>query len=244
MLSEANEARTVEGITAMMEALPLDVQWRLGITSADPFATLQDDFFPLLPGDDAQDALQRLWDITYGPGEAGLAATHAHIREFAGRYGVDDWMRRDAVLLVVAVSDEEDQSYGYDVQDFVDWFRSERVVSRFIPVVATGENECEDQYTTTGLRYMAAATALNSPYVDFCQEDWAQAVADIGSETVEPIETFELNEEPYEDSIVVEVNHLPWSGTWEYLPDENAVFFVDVPPPGSFVTVGYLIAGT
>jgi hypothetical protein len=68
-------------------------------------------------------------------------------------------------------------------------------------------------------------------------------VADVATTALEPIERYELKKDPIESTLEIVVNHVQWGGLWEYAPDTNEVLFIDVPPPGAFVAIGYIAVG-
>ena len=114
-----HRTRLLAGISDMMSAMPA-VSWRLTIISADPRIALNDSDFPLLPGDGAAEAHAEYSSSVTGGMEQGFEAAYEYIENnpMAG-----SWMRDDASLLVVFVSDEEEQSNAAfpTVSDFTDW---------------------------------------------------------------------------------------------------------------------------
>jgi len=244
MLTEDDVIAIAYGVDAMMEALPLDVGWRLSITSTDSESTLNDDFFPLLPGDDANDALDMLDMVDPRGGEEGFSALQVYMEDMPGRYSQDDWMRRDAALLVVMVSDEDEQSPFLPVPEFANWFRSQRDLAHYVAVTVPDLSTCtQSQGYQTGDRYIEAAGLLQGTVVDYCGSGWDVAVADVATTALEPIERYELKKDPIESTLEIVVNHVQWGGLWEYAPDTNEVLFIDVPPPGAFVAIGYIAVG-
>ena len=120
--SMANDRpRVVAGIGEMLSVLPIS-NWRLAIISADPTRSSQTQEFPLIPGDDAQDAEDQLATTVAGHHEKGFDA----VRSYMGNGYASTWMRSDAALLIVFVSDEEEQSYSNfpNASDFVNCFNA------------------------------------------------------------------------------------------------------------------------
>ena len=234
------DPQLLAGIEAMMLALP-PTGWRLAMTSNDPDEAAQEDQFPLLPGDDIVDAMDMLSLMREGPREEGFDAARAYIENDYAQ----SWMRHDAALLVVMVSDEEDQSDDWfaDVDDFITWYQTQRGGSVYLSSIINVDpavSVCDTPPNTidVGERYMEATTHFNGYIVDICSEDWSPGVT-AASTQVEPHEYIELTHVPVEDSIRVfidqQLNH-----DWYYEPSENRVYFDVIPSGDSLVEVGYL----
>jgi hypothetical protein len=121
------EQSLLDGIAEMMNALP-PTGWRLAMVSNDPYKAAIEQQFPLVPGDDIIDAEDMYYAMARGHWEQGFAAAHEYIS--TNPYS-STWMRNDAALLVVFVSDEEEQSDNSNnqfrqVSDFVHWYSSLR----------------------------------------------------------------------------------------------------------------------
>ena len=89
-------------------------------------------------GDDIVDAENMLATLTAAPWEEGFNSTYEYI---VNNPYASTWMRSDAALLVVFVSDEEEQSnYEYPaVSDFLGWYQSQRMGSVFIASIVNLE---------------------------------------------------------------------------------------------------------
>ena len=90
---------------------------------ASPDKVLTEQQFPLVPGDDIVDAQQMYDGMTQtGHLEEGFNAAQDYI--LSNPYA-STWLRWDAALLIVFVSDEEEQS-DMSVDDFTDWLNGYR----------------------------------------------------------------------------------------------------------------------
>ena len=110
----------VAGIAAMIAALP-ESGWRLAMTSNSPPQAALENQFPLVPGDDIVDAENMYNAVTIGHHEKGFDATYEYI--ITNSYA-HTWMRNDAALLVVFVSDEDEQS-PLTAALFYEWLNEE-----------------------------------------------------------------------------------------------------------------------
>jgi hypothetical protein len=235
----------VDGIEQMMLALPAS-GWRLGITTMAWQNATATQEFPLVPGDSVQDA----WDAynntgTYGL-EAGFDALYAYLVE--NSYN-QTWLRPGAGLLVVFVSDEEEQSSrdftssASGLQDFINWYGNQRpsVFLASIVNLPSTESACTGHFNSSyiGQRYIDATNAFGGIVVDICAEDWATGVQ-AATTQVEPYEEWELTHTPIEDTLIVFVDFVEFHD-WIYNSLTNSIEFLAIPPEGSHVEIGYVI---
>ena len=112
------------GIEAMLLALP-ESGWRLAMMSNDPAEASIEAQFPLVPGDDIVDAEIMYNNMGRGHREEGFDAAYEYL---INNTYAQTWLRYDAALLVVFVSDEEDKSDAHfpTVDGFISWYQGER----------------------------------------------------------------------------------------------------------------------
>ena len=240
------EANLMLGIETMLSALPPS-GWRLAMTSNDPMRAASEQQFPLVPGDDILDAEAMYNAMGRGGMEEGFDATYEYI---VNNPYSSTWMRSDAALLVVFVSDEEDQSDAHfpAVHDFISWYSMQRAGSVFLSSivnVAASDSVCDWSVSTIdiGDRYMDATNFFSGVIVDICSEDWAPGVADASAQ-IEPHESWPLTHQPIESSIRVFVDTVARPDTdWVYNPTTNSVEFLVIPAGGTLVEIGYVIDG-
>tara|TARA_B100000519_G_scaffold187220_1_gene183806 strand:- start:517 stop:1431 length:915 start_codon:yes stop_codon:yes gene_type:complete len=238
----SHDANLLLGIETMMTALPIDTGWRLGIISADSDEAIGNQTFPLVPGDDiddATDSLNALSSSSYGgylAGEEGFEAVYSYVT--LNPYS-STWMRPSAALLVVFVSDEEEQSLNWNVPEFASYLRMTRSLTFVTSIVGLeGGGGCGDQ---EGLRYIDLAREFSGIEIDICSSDWSQGVEEASKE-FEPIDHIELTEIPEDGSIVVFLDGVPTANSdWEYEPATNTVHFLVIPADGVLVEVAYFI---
>jgi len=230
----------LDGIEHMMNSLPTDINWRLKmITAGDGTRITQPTTFPLTRGDTVADAHDMYEKLPPDPIEEGFSAVQNYIMKDA--YALT-WMRPDAALLVVFVSDEPEQS-GIPVSSFVGWYGTLRpeVYLSFIGNVEPEDSVCawKPNAGMIGKRYMEAVDHFGGTIVDICETDWSPGVDD-ATQSVIPVDEWELTHLPYEDTIVVfEDGQKMDPLLWIYDPTTNIIEFVNRPPEGALVEIGY-----
>ena len=225
------------GIEEMLNSLPLDTGWRLGIISTDGNESLSNTTFPLVPGDDIADATAALNALggMWSSGEAGFDSVYSYME--LGAYS-STWMRQSAALLIVFVSDEDEQSIDWDSHSFYDWITTKRSRVLISSIVGLNESSCADQ---VGVAYLDVTSMANGIEIDICDEDWTPGVEE-ASKPFEPIEDIELTHYPIEESIVVLYDGVEQSSSlWSYDTATNTVSFSPIPADGILVEVAYSI---
>lgn len=240
-----HDAELVAGVEAMLAALPV-ADWRLVMISADPAHAVLSNEFPLVPGDDAADAQAMLATLSSAPYEEGFNAVYQYMNN--NPYALT-WMRPEAGLLVVFVSDEEEQSYdNYPaVSDFMGWYMMQRMGSVFMASIIN-----HDPITSlctyppspydVGDRYIEATNMLGGVIMDICDSDWSPGVTD-ATNSIEPIEQVELTHKAEADSIRVFING-SLNYDWYYQESDNTVYFTIIPSAGQLVEIGYRYIAT
>ena len=238
----SHDANLLLGIETMMNALPVDTGWRLGIISTDSDEAFSNQTFPLVPGDDISDATTALHALSSGwgsQGEEGFEAVYSYMA--LNPYSAT-WMRHDAALLIVFVSDEEEQS-TWQVPEFASYLRTTRSLTFITSIVGQENSEgwygaCGDQ---PGIRYLDLAREFSGIEIDICSSDWSQGVEEASKE-FEPIDSIELSQIPEDGSIVVFIDGIPQPETdWDYDSATNVVSFIVIPADGVLVEVAYFI---
>ena len=227
------------GIEAMMLALPSS-GWRLAMMSNDPAEASIEAQFPLVPGDSLQDAIDMYTAMGRGHREEGFDAAYEYL---VNNSYAQTWLRQDAALLVVFVSDEEDQSDDHFplVSQFTSWFSSQRNGSAYVASIVNVEQAdsvCErtPSVYNIGYRYMEATNYFGGTVVDICAGDWSPGVTD-ASTRIEPSESWPLTHEPIEESIRVFINGA-LNYDWYYSATDNTIYFTVIPGGNDLVEIG------
>ena len=240
-----HQARLLMGIDAMMQALPPS-GWRLAIIPSDWRFAESENQFPLVPGDTYEMAENMYNQSRAGAFEAGFDAAYAYM--MTNQYS-STWMRNDAALLIVFVSDEREQSNKYllDSASFIGWASSQRQ-SVFVASIVNlhpDDSLCNTTVNNHGKKYIEAANYFNGQVVDICSEDWTAGVSDAANQ-VEPYEEWPLTYEPSDPShIYVFHDGVPVPDNdgvdtfWHYDAVSNSVIFDKVPSAHVLVEIAY-----
>jgi len=228
----------IAGIEAMINALP-NINWRLVIISSDYRHSGQSMDFPLMQGDSVSDAIAMYNSAIGGSLEAGFDSLYEYV-EF--NQMAQNWMREDAALLTVFVSDEEEQSQIHlpTVSSFTDWYSSLRnnVYVASITNLSPVDSLCNNNDYNTGYKYIDAAKHYNGQILDICSTNWAAGVLDAASQVI-PYEYLDLSYEPLDPSMIaVFVDGQPYN-YWHYSHSHNRVYFDVVPGEGTLVEIAY-----
>lgn len=179
------------------------------------------------------------------------------------------FLRDEAELSIVFVSDEEDSS-PWPVNDYINAYfevkgHRDRDVFNASALTVTDESECtadQAEYSSPGDRYVDVARQTHGLVGNLCDQDFAQIVTDLSMATSRMSNTYILSGEPDPATLTVtigtddgEVYDVPCdAGEWTYdrvIPedgdgeDQPAVVFdpAHLPPLGSRVTIRYLFGG-
>ena len=241
----SHQTRVLNGIDLMMQALP-PMGWRLSIIPSDYRFSEQEQQFPLVPGDTYQMAESMYLQSRQGGLEAGFDAVYGYM---VNNTYSSTWMRNDAALLIVFVSDEKEQSNKFltTAQEFISWVSGQRqnVFVASIVNLLPADSICNATIGTTGQKYIDVANHYNGQIVDICSDDWTAGVTD-ASNQVEPYEEWPLSYEPTDTShIYVFFDGVPVPDTdgtnnyWYYEPSTNSIVFEKVPDAQILVEIAY-----
>ncbi|GAB4409333.1 MAG: hypothetical protein OHK0056_11220 [Bacteriovoracaceae bacterium] len=159
--------------------------------------------------------------------------------DFLNRYGAS-WMRSDAYLIIVHLSDEQDQSPNA-VQNYVDAVRTLKGNSGFLKSysIVTTELIPNKQWETLGTRYQEFTNAIGGQTTDIHQ-DFYTTLSDMGAKILDLLDSFPLSGVPVGSQIRVTVNGQEVNTGWTY-DAQNRVIKFDrnaIPTAGS-VVIGY-----
>jgi hypothetical protein len=222
-----------------------------------PYLTARDDF-------EADFAQRALVGIDGSDKEKGLeAATFALHPVMTLDGGPNEgFVRPDANLLVVIVSDEEDcsdngalegsppsacytepdqlqpvTSYIQDLRDLKDSDDKVQVGA----IVGTDGSVCPDVFTSE--RYQRVAALTGGLVGDICQGDWSNVLDELGLSAVGIRRSFQLSNAAKPETLQVFVDDDEVTAGWAY---DEATWFItfdksELPPRGSTITAQYII---
>ena len=161
--------------------------------------------------------------------------------------GSQGFLRDDARLVMLALSDEQDQSHG-STSFYADFFRQLKgkynagLVS-FNAIVGDPGTGCNNNSVTAddGSRYTDVATATGGKWYSICTADWAQVAKDMSLDAFQGRVQFPLTRIADPATVVVTLNGAPQTLNTDYTFDQptNSVIFVAAPPPAATIVVDY-----
>jgi hypothetical protein len=162
------------------------------------------------------------------------------------------FLRDDATLEIVFVSDEEDQSPA-DLSFYINFFKNIKGFynSNLLHVHAIvgppGGCSSSNGDATQGMRYIDVANATGGNVASICQSDFADSLASIGEIAFGLKTQFFLSRVAEESTIEVRINGVLCSSAggsnWAYDSSSNSVLFEEnggcMPQPGDEVEIYY-----
>lgn len=175
--------------------------------------------------------------------EWGLANAAAAVANTGSGECNQGFMRSDALLHVIFISDEDDNSPGYEnggdywqsyVQD-IQRARGDASNVKFSAVGGPVPGGCDGAEPGTG--YWEAVQSTEGQFVSIC-DDWAAQIEDLASASATQ-RLFRLSEVPVESTILVTIDG-DERDTWTFVPETNQIRFdSDFPLAGQTVSITY-----
>ncbi|MCP3142601.1 choice-of-anchor D domain-containing protein [Pyxidicoccus xibeiensis] len=157
------------------------------------------------------------------------------------RDGNAGFLREEAALVVLFVSDEDDHSPDA-VETYVQWaqqLKGENQPQRAtFYAIAPPEEGC-DTAGGAGTRYAEATTRTGGEVVSVCAPDYRPLLRAVADKAFSAQSRFPLSEVPEPGSVVVTVNGTAVTGGWRYDGATNSVVFDVVPAPGARIAITY-----
>ncbi|MFH1530457.1 MAG: choice-of-anchor D domain-containing protein [Pseudomonadota bacterium] len=167
------------------------------------------------------------------------------------------FLRKDAALEVIFVSDEDDQSPGA-VPFYIDFFKSikgamNEDLFHAHAIVGDSNGGCstsQDEDADAGARYIDVQEATGGIFHSICDEDFGSAMKDIGDIAFGPQVQFFLSAQADSTGVQVWVDsgsgYQECMSGWDYHPDSNSVIFDQngpcMPQSGDEIQVHYQMA--
>jgi len=158
------------------------------------------------------------------------------------------FLRDNASLAIVTVSDEEDQSTS-DTAYYIDFLKNIKgprniEMLQYYAIVGDCPDGCSagpDAGAASGCRYVDAANNCNGFFRSICSTDWSDVYTDIGNRSFGLRTQFFLSREADPATIVVTVNgnRMKEGDDYVFDTDSNTIIFNAPPGPGSNIVVEY-----
>lgn len=162
------------------------------------------------------------------------------------------FLRNDALLVVIALSDEDDKSAVSSPSShyarFLDsikapWVDGSRSwVFNFIGVIPTSTN-CStfNDYAEVGYEFVSLVEASGGVQESICSSNLGNAISNIRARIYQILTDFKLTSKPILDSIVVKINGavVPRSKTngWDYISANNSIRFYGTAVPAADASI-------
>jgi hypothetical protein len=158
------------------------------------------------------------------------------------------FLRQDAKLVIVFVSDEEDFSpepVGFYETFFKSLKSNDPALLSISAIVGPSQLAACPSANSAGLRYLQLASATGGAVDSICTPSWANTLTQLSSSAFEANRRFWLTEAPRSaDTLEVRVNGVPVETGWTYDASANAVVFDSgkAPDVGATVDITYPLA--
>lgn len=159
------------------------------------------------------------------------------------------FLRSDARLVIIYLSDEPDQSYRFSsltIQDYSAHISSLKPMQDQVVVHAVAGDHpsgCSSPYAQFGDGYYDMVQEFNGTFMSICATDYGIQMDTLARDSI-LLTTFELSEKPIEESIAVTVDGVP-AVDWSYDAVDNVVIFdlTAIPATNSEIYIDYAVLG-
>ena len=162
------------------------------------------------------------------------------------------FLRHDATLVIIFVSDEPDHSTG-GWSAYTSHFSTLKPADKLhlVSIVpddpggCTWSNGSYTRYLSAGIGYTDITSYFGGDFYSICATDWGMQMEEL-ADTVSVKRTFSLSEpDPIEETLEVYANGQLVAGTWEYNSTDNTVVFAsgDEPDEGDTIDLVYATWG-
>ncbi len=170
--------------------------------------------------------------------EQGLKCASAFFDRYASSF-----LRDDAYLAIVFLSDEEDQSEK-KVSEYLTRFQSLKKNKGMVKAysIVTTKIPMRAQWETIGNRYMDISKQTSGLFSDIT-DNFSTTLKDIGGSIVNLVDKFALGTIPYNSNIKVFVNNVQVTTGWSYDSIAHSLQFNadSIPAEGSKIEVRYKV---
>ncbi len=183
--------------------------------------------------------------VKVGTSGSGIEQGLKTASSFMDRYA-SSFLREDAYLALVFVSDEEDQSEK-KVLDYLSRLKAVKKNAGMVKAysIVTTKIPRNTEWESVGNRYMEVSKNTGGIIADI-NSDFASSLKDLGGSIVNLIDRFALAESPYQNKIQVFVNSVEKLNGWTFDTATHSLKFnADaVPSEGAKIEVRYKVQAT
>ena len=181
--------------------------------------------------------------------ERGLWESYESTQSGADAGPGSSFLRSDAKLVIIYVSDETDASSRYSTmlpQDYANHLQSlktstEQIVAHAVAGDFPSGCNSNGMYAQFGGGYYEVVQALSGTFMSICAVDWGAQMDTLARESMAK-SSFQLTDFPIEETIIVTVNGYS-SASWSYSITSNSIIFSSPPAMNSTIEVEYAILG-
>ena len=175
---------------------------------------------------------------TNGSGtEQGLLTSQTFLERYASSF-----LRTDAILAIVYISDEEDQSKKA-VADFLKNLQSHKANKAHVKAYSiVTVKDYGNSWETKGLRYQEVSKQTAGLTSDI-KNDFSSTLLDIGGQIVNLLDSFALNESPYNNAIEVYIDNVKTEKGYTFSIEQRSVKFDanSLPKEGAKIEIRYKV---
>jgi hypothetical protein len=182
--------------------------------------------------------------VKVGTAGSGIEQGLKTSTSFTDRYA-SSFLRKEAFLIVVYISDEEDQSEK-KVPEYLAKLLALKANKGLVKAYSlVSMKNYGYQWETLGKRYVEVSKATAGASADI-KQDFATVLLDMGGRIVNLVDSFALSESPYQNKIEVFVNSKLVSSGYTFDSSSRSIKFdtQSLPAEGSKVEVRYKVQAT
>ncbi|MFZ5481359.1 MAG: choice-of-anchor D domain-containing protein [Myxococcota bacterium] len=227
------------------ELVELELDWQLAVITTDNPSFRGEMMTPETDDLEAEFVAQAVAGINGSGDEKPTEMAYQATQPGADAGPGSEFLRDDAMLSFIFVSDEPDSSPD-TWSDYLAYFQSIKPdADNFIAHAISGDypTGCGTASYTNKVYELTVATS--GLYLSVCATDWASHLEALVEGSAIDLSSFELSDWPVPETIVVRVDGVTVTGTWEYNETDNAIDFDEthVPEGGSTIEVEYALYG-
>jgi hypothetical protein len=180
--------------------------------------------------------------VKVGTAGSGMEQGLKTAKSFMDRYS-SSFLRKDAYLAIVFISDEEDQSEK-TVAEYLNFYKSLKTNPAMVKAysVVTQKILPSQQWESVGFRYNHIAEQTSGLKGDL-DENFAVTLNNIGTTISNLTDTFAINGKPYQNIVQVFVNGVQKTSGWTYDSVSKVVKFNtnSIPVNGASIVIKYKV---